>query len=254
MNRRVELIAIPWAAEVRAGDDLLTHIASACAAEGETLRAGDVVVLCQKVVSKSEGRAVPLDEVTAGAQALELAAATRRDARLTELILRDATQVVRAAPQVIIVRHRSGVVLANAGIDQSNVRQDGGGVALRWPEDPDASARALREQLMARHGFPVAVIINDSIGRAWRKGTVGTAIGVAGLQALQNLRGRPDRHGRALQSTEVGHADEIAAAASLVMGQAAEGVPMVIVRGLDAQAGGGTAAQLQRPLAEDLFQ
>ncbi|MDO9435905.1 coenzyme F420-0:L-glutamate ligase [Hydrogenophaga sp.] len=250
----MELIGIPWAPEVIAGDDLLAHVAMGCALADLELRAEDVIVLCQKVVSKSEGRAVALDSVVPGHEALDLAARTNRDPRIVELILRESTQVLRATPHVIVVRHRTGVVLANAGIDQSNVRQSGEGVALLWPQDPDASARALRHRLMERYGFAVGVIINDSIGRAWRRGTVGTAIGAAGIDSLMNLRGVQDRHGRALQSTEVGHADELAAAASLVMGQAAEGVPMVIVRGLKAPAGNANAAQLLRPAAEDLFQ
>lgn len=249
----MELIGIPWAAEVAAGDDLLAHMVSGCAAADHEPRAGDVFVLCQKVVSKSEGRDVTLDSVVPGHEALDLAARTKRDPRIVELILRESTQVLRATPHVIVVRHHTGVVLANAGIDQSNVRQVGGGVALLWPRDPDASARELRRRLMERYGFAIAVLINDSIGRAWRRGTVGTAIGAAGIDSLMNLRGFPDRHGRALQSTEVGHADELAAAASLVMGQAAEGVPMVIVRGLGVPAGDTTAAQLVRPAAEDLF-
>lgn len=256
MSHSVQLLAMPWAAEVEPGDDLLMHIDKACLAEDCVLREGDVVVLCQKVVSKSEGRAVALDIVVPGMQAQELAARADRDPRIAELILRESTQVVRATPYVIIVRHASGVVLANAGIDQSNVPQSGDGVALLWPRDPDASARRLRQRLMERYGFPLAVVINDSIGRAWRRGTVGTAIGAAGVDALRNLRGVRDRHGRQLQTTEVGHADEIAAAASLLMGQAAEGVPMVIVRGLGANANSddGGASRLLRPLSEDLFQ
>lgn len=250
----MELIGIPWASEVVNGDDLLEHVASGCAAARREPQAGDVIVLCQKVVSKSEGRGVALDSVVPGHEAVELAARTNRDARIVELILRESTQVLRATPHVIVVRHRTGVVLANAGIDQSNVIQRGSGVALLWPLNPDASARELRRRLMERYGCPIAVLINDSIGRAWRRGTVGTAIGAAGVDSLMNLRGLPDRHGRALQSTEVGHADELAAAASLMMGQAAEGVPMVIVRGLGAPRAETAAAQLVRPAAEDLFQ
>jgi coenzyme F420-0:L-glutamate ligase/coenzyme F420-1:gamma-L-glutamate ligase len=161
---------------------------------------------------------------------------------------------MRASPNVVITRHRTGQVLANAGLDASNVAADGGEVLLQWPADPDASARALRGALQARFGVKLAVIVSDSLGRAWRIGTTGHAIGVAGMKPLRDRRGETDLFGRELQATIIGVADEIAAAASLVMGEAAEGVPAVLVRGA-AYVADDTAGlvEMVRPLAEDLF-
>jgi coenzyme F420-0:L-glutamate ligase/coenzyme F420-1:gamma-L-glutamate ligase len=175
-----------------------------------------------------------------------LAAQTGKDARLVELILSESERVVRARPNLIIVKHRLGFVMANAGIDQSNVGEEGH--ALLLPRDPDASAAALA----ARLGLPV--VITDSFGRAWRRGTVGVAIGAAGLPALQDLRGRPDLFGRTLMVSITGFADEIAAAAGLVMGQGAEGIPAVLLRGLAWSGAVNPAAELLRPAQEDLFQ
>jgi coenzyme F420-0:L-glutamate ligase/coenzyme F420-1:gamma-L-glutamate ligase len=175
-----------------------------------------------------------------------LATQTGKDARLVELILSESEHVVRARPNLIIVKHRLGFVMANAGIDQSNVGEEGH--ALLLPRDPDASAAALA----ARLGLPV--VITDSFGRAWRRGTVGVAIGAAGLPALQDLRGRPDLFGRALMVSITGFADEIAAAAGLVMGQGAEGIPAVLLRGLAWSGAVNPAAELLRPAQEDLFQ
>jgi coenzyme F420-0:L-glutamate ligase / coenzyme F420-1:gamma-L-glutamate ligase len=187
-------------------------------------------------------------------RALDLARETRKDPRIVELILRESDEVVRTRPDLIIVRHRLGLVLANAGIDASNVAPDGGGErVLLLPADPDASAAAIRAGLEAATGARLAVLIIDSIGRAWRNGTVGTAIGVSGLTALQDLRGRPDRNGRILVSTEVAVADEVAAAASLVMGQAADGRPVVIVRGLPYAPGESRSHDLLRTRELDLF-
>lgn len=179
---------------------------------------------------------------------------TGKDPRVVELILRESAEVVRMRPGVIITAHRLGFVMANAGIDASNV-EDGEGqeIVLLLPEDPDASAKRLRQQLRARAQVDVAVIINDSFGRAWRLGTIGTAIGVSGLPALLDLRGSPDRTGRRLQVTEVGVADEVAGAASLLMGQAAEGRPIVHVRGFPYPRREGNAAELVRPREADLF-
>jgi coenzyme F420-0:L-glutamate ligase/coenzyme F420-1:gamma-L-glutamate ligase len=173
------------------------------------------------------------------------------------VILSESREVMRAVPGVIIVRHRLGFVLANAGIDQSNLpgtaRAGEAEQVLLLPADPDASAAALRESLRHRTGHRLAVLIVDSLGRAWRNGTCGTAIGAAGIEALRDLRGQPDLFGRRLETSELGFADEIAAAASLVMGQAAEGRPVVIVRGLDWAESGQSAANLVRPLESDLF-
>ncbi|MGH6780941.1 MAG: coenzyme F420-0:L-glutamate ligase, partial [Sphingomonadaceae bacterium] len=183
----------------------------------------------------------------------ELAAKVDKDPRLVELILGETDEVSRTRPGALVVRDRRGLVLANAGIDQSNVDHGDGEVALLLPVDPDASARAIAEGLKARTGVAPAVVIVDSLGRAWRMGTVGTAIGVHGLPGLLDLRGQPDLHGRALQTSELGFADEVAAAGSLLMGQAAEGSPVVLMRGLQAMATSGTARDLVRPAHMDLF-
>lgn len=242
---------------IRPGQDLARAAIAAVQASGLALTDGDVLVCAQKVVSKAEGRQVALADVTPGARALELAAKTGKDARLVELILSEAQEVLRTRPNLIIVRHRLGLVLANAGIDQSNVGAGegytDGAQALLLPVDPDASAARLRAALREATGKEVAVLVIDSLGRAWRMGTAGTAIGVAGMPALLDLRGRPDLNGRLLESSELGLADEVAAAASLAMGQAGEGRPLVLVRGLPAMGDPGTAADLIRPLQMDLF-
>ena len=242
---------------VKAGDDLAALIVSALATSEQSLRPADVLVVAQKIVSKAEGRLVDLREVTPSVRAKDLAAATGKDARLVELILSESAQVLRhrpgtpGGPGVLIVVHRLGMVLANAGIDQSNV--GGSDHVLLLPLDPDRSAAEIRRKLRDATGVDAGVVIIDSIGRAWRNGTIGTAIGISGIPGLLDLRGRPDLFGRRLESTEVGLADELAAAASLVMGQAAEGRPVVLVRGLGYQRRDGAASELVRPREKDLF-
>ncbi|MCK8785679.1 coenzyme F420-0:L-glutamate ligase [Roseomonas sp. NAR14] len=255
MADALSLAALPGIPLVRAGDDLAAILADGLARLGAPPGPGDVLVVAQKVVSKAEGRMVALADVTPSAEAVALAERTGKDPRLVELILRESVRVVRARRGLLIVEHRRGFVMANAGIDQSNVAPpDGPPHALLLPEDPDASAAALR----ARLGLPV--IVNDSFGRAWRRGTCGVALGAAGLPALLDLRGSPDLMGRRMEVSVVGFADEIAAAASLLMGQGAEGQPAVLVRGLQwttsttaATAPPQPAAALVRPAAEDLF-
>lgn len=247
------MTALPGVPLARPGDDLCRMVINALDAAAISLEDGDVVVLAQKIVSKAEGRQVALASVTPSPSALELAGKTGKDPRLVELILSEADDIVRVRPDLIIVRHRLGLVLANAGIDQSNVDAGEGPQALLLPIDPDASAAKLRAALHEATGRTVAVLVIDSLGRPWRVGTIGTAIGVAGISALLNLRGQPDLNGRKLVSSELGLADEIAAAASLVMGQAAEGTPIALVRGLDYTADGSTARALLRPRAMDLF-
>jgi len=249
--RRLTLVGLDRIGEVAAGDDLVAMLLDAIAASGERLKPGDVVALAQKIVSKSEGRAVCLAEVTPSPRAEELGRATHKDPRLAELLLGETREIVRQRAGLVIVEDSRGLILANAGIDASNVAADGQSVLL-LPADPDASARKLREGLQLRTGVALGVLIIDSIGRAWRQGTVGTAIGVAGLPALLDLRGRADMHGRLLETSELGVADEIAAAASLLMGQADERCPAVLIRGLDLS-GDGSARDLQRPRAMDLF-
>ena len=250
----LSLHALPGLPLVGPGDDLAALIADAAQRIGLLLRDGDVLVVAQKIVSKSEGRLIELVDVEPSAQARQLAAISKKDARLVELILRESNEVMRCQRDVIIVEHRLGFVMANAGIDQSNVEQGGGdGNALLLPLDPDGSCERLRCRLRELTGAELGVVINDSHGRAWRNGAVGVAIGAAGVAALWDLRGTPDLFGRKLQVSEVGHADEIAAAASLLMGQAAEGSPVVLLRGLRTPRREGKACELVRPREQDLF-
>jgi coenzyme F420-0:L-glutamate ligase / coenzyme F420-1:gamma-L-glutamate ligase len=250
----VELLAIPDLPMVAPGDDLAALVAAGLMRGEIQPRAGDVLVLAQKIVSKAEGRSVDLATVTPSARAVALAAEVGKDPRLVELILSESVRVVRSRPNVLIVEHRLGFVMANAGIDQSNVGPtDGVERALLLPVDPDGSAEALRARLAKSCGVSLAVVIIDSFGRAWRRGTVGVAIGAAGLPALLDLRGNPDLFGRALQVSISGFADEIAAAASLVMGQGNEAQPAVLVRGLAWNAPANPASELIRPAAEDMF-
>lgn len=252
---KLELIALQGVGRIEPGDDLAARIVSVAVQTGVALTDGDVVAVAQKIVSKSEGRYVVLDEVTPSPRALELAATCLKDARMVELVLREAREVLRAVPNVLIVEDRRGLVLANAGIDQSNVEADaaGRGRALLLPEDPDASAQRLRSRIGSVAGVEVGVLINDSIGRAWRLGTVGTCIGASGLPGLLDLRGKADLYGRALQTTEIGFADELAAAASALMGQSGEGWPVVVIRGAGLMRADGNALELQRPRDKDLF-
>jgi coenzyme F420-0:L-glutamate ligase/coenzyme F420-1:gamma-L-glutamate ligase len=250
----LEIIALQGFPLVRPGDNLIELIASALIRNDVTPRAGDVLVVAQKIVSKAEGRVIDLATVEPSAKALTLAAEVDKDPRLVELILSESVRVVRARRNVLIVEHRLGFIMANAGVDQSNVGpSDGAARALLLPENPDRSAESLRRGLAAAAGIDIAVVINDSFGRAWRQGTAGVAIGVAGLPALIDLRGRPDLFGRTLEASIIGFADEIAASASLVMGQADEATPVVLMRGLRWSAPGSTAASLIRPANEDLF-
>ena len=212
-----------------------------------------MLVIAQKVVSKAEGRYVRLADVVPGARAQELATVTGKDARLIELILAEASEVLRAQRGLLIVRHRLGLVMANAGIDRSNVDAGADERVLLLPQDPEASAAALRAALAERAGAACGLIISDSFGRPWRRGVVNVAIAAAGVTALLDRRGEADRAGRPLEVTEVALADALAAAAGLVLGEAAEGTPAVLVRGFACQAAANPAAALIRPLDEDLF-
>jgi coenzyme F420-0:L-glutamate ligase/coenzyme F420-1:gamma-L-glutamate ligase len=250
--REMTLTALPGMPEVTAGADLAALILEALERAGKSLQHGDVLVIAQKIVSKAEGRAVLLADVAPSARAQELARSAGRDPRLVELILRESREVLRVKPGVLIVEHRLGFVMASAGIDQSNVPGAGDSVLL-LPEDPDASARRIREDLLRRAAADAGIVISDSFGRAWRNGVTGVAIGVAGIPALVDLRGRADRGGRALKVTQVAAADEVASAASLLMGQAEEGLPVVLARGFPYARRAGAAAELVRPRGEDLF-
>lgn len=238
---------------VEPGADLPGIIIKALQAAGEIPAAGDAVALAQKIVSKAEGRIVRLESIKPSARAQDIAAQASKDPRVVELILRESKAVIRVSPGVIITEHNTGVILANAGIDRSNL-PDSDDSALLLPLDPDASAAILREALQKAFGVPLGVLITDSIGRPWRLGTVGTSIGSAGVLALDDLRGQPDLFGRELQVSEVAVADSLAAAAVLLMGEAAEGTPLVLIRG-GARANdlGQTARTTLRPADEDLF-
>jgi coenzyme F420-0:L-glutamate ligase/coenzyme F420-1:gamma-L-glutamate ligase len=250
----LEVIALRGLPLIKAGDDLVELIASSLKQNGFEPRAQDVLVVAQKIVSKAEGRMVDLATIKPSQQAIALAAEVDKDPRLVEVILSESVRVVRARRNVLIVEHRLGFIMANAGVDQSNVGPgDGASRVLLLPEHPDRSAAALRDGLAALIGTDLAVVINDSFGRAWRQGTAGVAIGVAGLPALIDLRGRPDLFGRTLEVSVIGFADEVAAAASLVMGQADEAAPVALIRGLRWSAPESTAASLIRPSNEDLF-
>jgi coenzyme F420-0:L-glutamate ligase/coenzyme F420-1:gamma-L-glutamate ligase len=250
----VEVTALEGLPLVKPGDDLVELIGSALKRNGVTLCAGDVLVVAQKIVSKAEGRIIDLAMVTPSAKALKLAVEIDKDPRLVEVILSESVRVVRTRRGVLIVEHKLGFIMANAGVDQSNVGPaDGAQRALLLPENPDRSAEALRHGLTVMTGIDLAIVINDSFGRPWRKGTVGVAIGVAGLPAVVDLRGRPDLFGRSLEVSVIGFADEVAAAGSLVMGQANEAKPVVLIRGLCWSAPQSMAASLVRPSHEDLF-
>ncbi|MCS6907307.1 MAG: coenzyme F420-0:L-glutamate ligase [Anaerolineales bacterium] len=241
---------------VKRGDDLVELTIRALAESDIVLSEGDILVFAQKIVSKAEGRQVNLAAVTPSPRAAELAQEIEKDPRLVELILRESRAVLRTRPGTIVVEHRLGFVCANAGIDHSNVA--GPGTAeeewvLLLPEDPDASARRLREGLQAHFGVSIGVMIVDSHGRAWRLGTVGVAIGLAGVPGLVDLRGQPDLFGYRLRITQVGVGDELAAAASLVMGQAAEGTPVVHVHGFPYPLRQSRLGELIRPIEQDLF-
>jgi coenzyme F420-0:L-glutamate ligase/coenzyme F420-1:gamma-L-glutamate ligase len=239
------------------GTPIAAEIAAAMARGGLAPEAGDVFVVAQKIVSKSEGRVVRLADVQAGEAAHDLAQRTQRTPEMAQLILDESSDILRATPAAIIARHRTGHVLANAGIDASNVEHGEAGSVLLWPADPDASARAIRADLARVAGVNAAVVIADSLGRAWRVGTVGAAIGCAGLTVLDDRRGKDsDLFGRTLQATVIAIADAVAAAAVLAMGEGAEGTPVALVRGagrwVSSDDGPGAASGL-RPLAEDMF-
>jgi coenzyme F420-0:L-glutamate ligase/coenzyme F420-1:gamma-L-glutamate ligase len=250
------LTPLPGIPLIQPGDDLPTIIFQSVQRAGIVLQNDDIFVLAQKIVSKAEGRLVNLVSVTPSSRAIQLAEQTGKDARLVELILSESREILRARPGSIIVEHRLGFVSANAGIDHSNVAGMGNeneDYVLLLPLDPDASAGAIRQSLEQLSRVSVGVMVIDSHGRAWRMGTVGVAIGLSGLPGLVDLRGIPDLFGYELRITQVGAADELAAAASLVMGQAAEGTPVVHVRGFPYPLREGQLDELLRPREQDMF-
>ncbi len=224
--------------------------------QGMTVEDGDIFVVAQKIVSKSEGRMVHLSTVVPSAQAVELSNIVKKDPRFVELVLRESSQVLRAQENTLIVVHKKGFICANAGIDHSNVRGSEGNPEdwfLLLPEDSDRSADQIRSALESATGKQLGILIIDSHGRAWRIGTVGISIGMSGMPGLLDLRGKPDLFGFNLKITQVGVADELAAAASLMMGQAAEGSPVIHVRGFPYPLREGNLQELIRPAEQDLF-
>jgi coenzyme F420-0:L-glutamate ligase/coenzyme F420-1:gamma-L-glutamate ligase len=250
----VTLTPLPDFPLVRPGDDLAALLIAACDQSAVAPAEGDIVVVAQKVVSKAEGRHVDLADVRPSARAQSLAAQVDKDPRLVEVILGESRRVVRHRRGVLIVEHRLGFIMANAGVDRSNVDPAAGAEpVLLLPRDPDASAAALLARLSAHFRKRLGVIITDSWGRAWRRGTVGVALGAAGLPALMDMRGHPDLFGHELRVTQTGFADEIASAASLLMGQSDEARPVVLVHGLAWDQPAAPAATLIRAADEDLF-
>lgn len=254
MPTTLELIPLGDFPLVEPGQDVGELIATSLGENGLELKAGDVLIIAQKIISKAEGRYVRLADVVPGPEAVSLAEQAEKDPRQMELVLRESKEVVKVRPGVVIVEHRNGYVHANAGIDKSNIPDEPGDPqVLLLPNNPDSSAQILLDTLSCSSGVAVKIIINDSFGRAWRNGTVGVAIGTAGFQPLFNQVGEPDLYGKLLEVTESAVADELAAAASLVMGQAAEGCPVVLARGLNLQAADTGSRALIRDKSQDMF-
>lgn len=253
-GKTVTFTAVPGIPLIEPGDDLGAILIDSLRRSGMAPRDRDVFVVAQKVVSKAEGRYVDLRDVVPSARAVELAAAVGKDPRMIEVILSETREIVRYAHGVLIVAHRLGFVMANAGVDQSNIRHpDGGERVLLLPENPDASCAMLKARIDECFGADVGVVINDSFGRPWRNGVVGVALGAAGLPSLLSLIGTPDLFGRAMRVTEVAIADEIASAASLLMGQTDGGLPFVHARGLVWDTPACNAKALLRQKEHDLF-
>ena len=249
MPTELRIVAVPGIPEVTAGADLAELIGDALSARGFALEAGDVLVVAQKIVSKSEGAVVALADIEPSARAREWASAYGKDPSVIEVVLRESRRLVRMERGIIISETHQGFICANAGVDGSNVPQ---GYVTILPRDPDASAARLQATLGARAGLAVAAIVSDTFGRPWRDGVVNVALGVAGLRPMLDYRGTRDRFGHLLQSTVIAIADEIAGAAELVMGKTA-GMPVVVVRGAGEWVGDGTGAMLLRPASMDLF-
>ena len=253
LNPGFSVLPVPGMPMVTPGDDLCGQILAAITEAGIELVDGDVICVAQKVVSKAEDRLIDIASVTPSEEAMTLAAETDKDPGLVQLILDESTEVLRKRMGVLIVRHKLGLVGAHAGIDQSNVDHEGGEKALLLPKDPDASARAMRREVATRTGRRVGIIITDSHNRPWRMGTIGAAIGCAGLTVLDDHRGGEDVYGRELKVTLINRADALAAAATLVMGETTEKIPLALIRGLPAENAEQAAADINRPLEEDLF-
>jgi coenzyme F420-0:L-glutamate ligase/coenzyme F420-1:gamma-L-glutamate ligase len=250
---RLSLTALPGIPLIRSGDNLARIIGDALRREAISLEHGDIIVIAQKIVSKAEGRMVDLATIVPSPEALKCAQMVNKDPRHVEIVLRESEEVLKVAGGALITVHKLGFIMANAGVDQSNVDHGDDGMVLMLPEDPDGSAAALKQALDAESGAKIGVVITDSFGRPWRKGVTGVAIGAAGLPSLRNLIGEPDLFGRSLRISEHAAADDIAAAASLLMGQGAEGLPVVHIRGLRYGEPDVPASSLIRPKHEDAF-
>lgn len=245
----IRIFPVSGMPEVKAGDDVARIITEAIRKQGWNIQEGDVAVVAQKIISKAEGRIVSLAEVKPSVRASEWAAKHQKDARLIEVVLREAASIVKMERGLIVTRTRHGFVCANSGVDCSNTSA---GTATLLPEDPDASARTLRQRLGTEFGVNVAVIISDSFGRPWREGLTNVALGVAGISPLLDYRGVRDGSGNMLQMTVMARADELASAAELVMGKT-EQIPVAVIRGLSGQSTSGSGRDLIRPADKDLF-
>jgi coenzyme F420-0:L-glutamate ligase / coenzyme F420-1:gamma-L-glutamate ligase len=255
VQRTLTLTALPGIPLVQEGDDLAALILTSAMAANVVVQDGDIFVVAQKIVSKAEGRIIDLGSIQPSAKAVSLGKITGKDARFVELVLRESKEIIRAKPGLLVTEHRMGFICANAGIDRSNVgaQQEGSECVLLLPLNPDESCRQMRKKIEDALRIRVGIVINDSHGRAWRHGTVGVVLGVSGLPALQDMRGTPDLFAYSLQSTEIGVADELAAAASLIMGQADEGFPVVHARGFPYALRESGLSELIREKDQDAF-
>ena len=252
--KNLELLAIENIPLIEPGDDLVSILIQTIKEEKIKLRRGDILVIAQKVVSKSENRYAYLNDVTPSSEAIRIAKNSDKDPKLVQLILNESVKVIRQGRGVIVVENKLGFIHANAGIDKSNIESDAyNPKVLLLPKDPDNSALKIKEEIFRQTELKVGIIINDSSGRAWRKGIVGIAIGSSGVEVLLNLRGQKDLYGNALEITEVGRVDEIASAASLLMGQANEGLPVILVRGIPETSKVNNVKSILRDKSEDLF-
>lgn len=256
MVSRINIFALDGVPLVKPGDDLVEIIKDALIVSNERLQDDDIVVIAQKIISKAEGRIVSLNSVKPSPQAEALATKLEKDPRQIELVLQESKEIVRSKPGVVIVEQNLGLVMANAGIDRSNVvdqHNDQDEYVLLLPKDPDASCDLIRHGINQRLGVKVGIIVNDSVGRAWRIGTTGHAIGISGLPAVIDLRGELDMFGKELLVSEQAVADELASAASLLQGQASEGMPVVVIRGFKSDAEKQKATALIRDREMDMF-
>ncbi len=248
----ITFTALPEIPLIKQGDDLVKVITAGIDRAGINLRTGDIIAIAQKIVSKAQGRFIDLNDVEPSLRAIEVARRTKKDPRFVEVVLSESAEVLREREGILIVVHRQGFVMANAGVDHSNVAGDEDRLLL-LPEDPDGTCADIKAALDNKFGVDIGVLINDSFGRAWRNGVVGVALGAAGVPSLRDMVGEPDLFGRPMRVTQVAVADELSAGASLLMGQGAEGLPVVHIRGFNRAGRTCVAASLIRPKHLDLF-